>query len=373
MHVFHVKRGDLVPPGSQYHNATALVIFVLLLAACSGNSNSAGEGLNREAVSAASSTTTSTTTTTAAPTTTTTTLVPPLDLDGVPRVLRTTTGVVAPIISTAADGFLIRTPCQNLVVVTDGEPIDRVHVVIDPGHGGGETGAATSAGLAEKTVNQEVAELTEALLEEAGVEVLLTRYADIRVPLVTRADIADVLGAELLVSVHHQSSDLFPTSDEPGVEVYYQQLSEESRRFAGLLVEETRAEFAAFDITWFAGADAGAVDRPSSRTGGEFYGMLRLPETTAVLAELAYMGNPEEVALMESGELQAASAQALAQAVIRFLSTDDPGSGFVDSDVVLTTAGSGGGLGGCVDPDLGTTVDLLGDLTSALGEDQPSE
>ena len=368
MHVVQVIRAYLRTPRSPHRNVTVLAFSMLLLVGCSGDSSTAGEDVNREAVDPTTSTTITSTTTTA-PTTTTTTLVPPIEHDGVPRVLRTTTGVVAPIVGTAADGFLVRTPCQDLVVVTDGEPVDRVHVVIDPGHGGSETGAATSGGLGEKTVNQQVAEQAEVLLQEAGVDVLLTRYADIRVPLVTRAEIADALDADLLVSIHHQSSNVFPTSDEPGVEVYYQQLSEESRRFAGLLVEETRAEFAAFDITWFAGADAGAVDRPNARTGGDFYGMLRLPETTAVLAELAYMGNPEEVALMESGELQSASAQALAQAVIRFLSTNDPGSGFVDSDVVLTTAGSGGGLGGCVDPDLGATVDLAGDLASDLGED----
>ena len=316
------------------------------------------------------STSTSTSTTTQADTTSTTetTIIPVITHDDVARVLRTSTDVIAPVVGTFEGGVLIRTPCQEVAAVTDGETIDRIQVVIDPGHGGSETGAVSPDQIAEKTVNLQTALIAEQMLQDAGVEVLLTRYTDIRMPLVTRAEIADTLDADLLISIHHQASDQFPISDETGVEVYYQQLSDESRRFAGLLVEETRSEFSAFDINWFAQQDAGAVDRPNANTGGDFYGMLRRPETTAVLAEMAYMGNEEELALMRTGELQEASARAITQAALRFLTTDDPGSGFVDSDVVLTQAGSGGGLGGCIDPDLGATLDLGDELGELLGE-----
>ena len=76
----------------------------------------------------------------------------------------------------------------------------------------------------------------------------------------TRVEIAEQLGAELLVSIHHQGTDTnIPISDEPGTEVYYQQSSLESRRFAGLLVEESRRTLGEFDIEWFAGVDAGAT------------------------------------------------------------------------------------------------------------------
>ena len=124
--------------------------------------------------------------------------------------------------------------------------------MIDPGHGGFEPGAVTDDGIAEKDVNFEVALRAEELLEERGFEVLLTRYEDFRIPLVTRVEIAEQLGAELLVSIHHQGTDTnVPRSDTPGTEVYYQQASSESRRFAGLLVEESRNALGQFDIEWF--------------------------------------------------------------------------------------------------------------------------
>ncbi len=285
-----------------------------------------------------------------------------------PRVVRTTTDVVLPVLSVVRNGLLVRTPCQNTAIVQGGEVEDRVHIVLDPGHGGNETGAVSPDGIIEKDVNLEMSLQAETLLEELGFEVTLTRYTDIRVPLVTRVEVANKLEADLLISVHHQASDPFPISEEPGTEVFYPRFSEEAKRFAGLLVEESHASLGQFDIDWFAGSDAGAVYRLNARTGTDFYGMIRLPEVPAVLAEMGFLGNEAEVALMRSGEFQEAGAEAISNAVVRYFTTDDPGSGFVEPSFELTAAGAGGGLGGCVDPDLGETFDLAGSLSEALAE-----
>ncbi len=274
-----------------------------------------------------------------------------------PRAARTVTDVVLPVLDVVSEGLLVTTPCSNTAIVQGAEEIERVHVVIDPGHGGTEVGAVSPDGLTESEVNLEVSLQAEKLLEDLGFEVTLTRYTDIRVPLVTRVEIADTLEADLLVSIHHQGSDPVPTSEQPGTEVYYQQTSDESKRFAGLLVEETREEFSVFDIDWWTGSDAGAVIRPNSETGEDFYGLVRRPQTTSVLAEMAFMGNEAEVALMRSGELQTASANAISNAVVRWFTTNDPGSGFVEPSFGLRSSGGGGGLGNCQDPDLGPTVE----------------
>ena len=97
--------------------------------------------------------------------------------------------------------------------------------------------------------------------------------------------------------------------------------------------------------------------------------MVRLPETPAVLAEMAFLGNTAEVDLMRTGELQIAEAQAISGAIIRWFVTDDPGSGFVEPSFGLRSSGGGGGLSGCQDPDLGETVDIATELAEALGED----
>ena len=291
-----------------------------------------------------------------------------------PRVLRTSTDVVVPILNVAQGGYLVRTPCEALTVATTGTTEDRVHVVLDPGHGGAEPGAVTADGVAEKDVNLETALLAERYLEEAGFSVLLTRYSDIRIPLRTRVAIADKLGASLLVSIHHQGTDPnVPLSNEPGTEVYYQQTSDESKRFAGLLVEESLVELGAFEIEWFAGVDAGATYRPHADTGVDFYGMVRLPKTPAVLAEMAFLGNPAEVALLKTGELQEAEARAISQAIIRWFTTDDAGTGLHEPSFGLRSSGGGGGLDGCIDPDLGDTEEILAFSEAANSEESAGE
>lgn len=375
MHAVYVLRAYLTPRIRRRLVVVVSGIFGVLVAACAPDVEVA---MPREVVTPSSSSTTTTmqaptTTTTTAPTTTTTTVAPPLDTDDVPRVVRTTTDVVLPVLSEVENGLLVRTPCQNTAIVQGGEVEDRVHVVIDPGHGGNETGAVSPDEITEKAVNLEVALLTEARLEELGFEVTLTRYTDIRVPILTRVEIADRLEASLLISIHHQSSDPFPISDEPGTEVFYPRFSQEGKRFAGLLVEESRAELGKFDIDWFTPTDAGAVYRLNANTGGDFYGMIRRPEVTAVLAEMGFMGNEAELALMRTGEMQEAESIAISNAVVRFFNTDDPGSGFVEPSFELTAAGAGGGLSGCEDPDLGETFDLAGELAESFGQGDDSD
>ena len=348
---------------------SALLVVLAAAVACadSGVGDSVDVSSSAKEVVEPSSTTTPVPPST---TTTTTTLAPPLDTDGVPRVVRTTTDIVMPVLEVLDTGSLVRTPCQNLAVVRNASTIDRTHVVLDPGHGGIESGSVTADGLAEKDVNLDVAMIAEELLSEQGFVVTLTRYTDVRIPIVSRVEIADSLNALLLVSIHHQGTDPdVPRSDAPGTEVYYQQNSEESKRFAGLLHEESVVKLGQFDIeSWFAGPDAGATYRQNRNTGEDFYGMVRRPAAPAVLAEMSFLGNPEEVELLRSPEFLRAEAEAISDAVIRWFTTDDAGSGFVEPSFTLLSSGGGGGLGGCVDPDLGETADIPAALLEAFDE-----
>ena len=72
----------------------------------------------------------------------------------------------------------------------------------------------------------------------------------------------------------------------------------------------------------------------------------------AVISEALFISNPPEAALLARADVQQAEADALARAVARFLTTDDPGSGFVEAYPRREAAGPGGGNTGCVDPPL---------------------
>lgn len=278
-------------------------------------------------------------------------LPPPAPGDEV-RALVTGTGVVVPVLARRDRGFLVRTPCAREAVVGGGTPLFGATVVLDPGHGGVETGAVGVNGLTEAAVNLAVAELTRDLLEAAGATVVLTRTADYRVALGPRAEIANNLQPRAFLSIHHNAEADGP-APRPGTETYFQIASPESRRLAGVLYEELVATFSGFeDVPWQADSDAGAKYRPNSR-GGDYYGILRRSAgVPAVLSEALFLSNPAEAALLARPEVQQAEAEAIARAVARFLTGDDPGSGFVEPYPRTERAGPGGGTQGCVDPPL---------------------
>ena len=83
----------------------------------------------------------------------------------------------------------------------------QVTLVVDPGHGGDDTGARGPSGVLEKDVTLAVArQLKRALEGRLGVRVLLTRESDVAVPLEGRTALANNNEAELLVSVHANAS-----------------------------------------------------------------------------------------------------------------------------------------------------------------------
>jgi N-acetylmuramoyl-L-alanine amidase len=92
-------------------------------------------------------------------------------------------------------------------------------IVIDPGHGGHDTGTIGPNGLLEKDLVLDVSKRLAKLLESRlGAEVVFTRRDDTFIPLETRTSIANQEQADLFVSVHANSSH---DRDARGVETYY--------------------------------------------------------------------------------------------------------------------------------------------------------
>lgn len=92
-------------------------------------------------------------------------------------------------------------------------------IVIDPGHGGHDTGTIGPDGLEEKDLVLEVGRRLGKLLEtRLGAEVVYTRKDDTFIPLETRTAIANQARADLFVSIHANSSR---DPDARGVETYY--------------------------------------------------------------------------------------------------------------------------------------------------------
>jgi N-acetylmuramoyl-L-alanine amidase len=80
-------------------------------------------------------------------------------------------------------------------------------VVLDPGHGGRDTGAIGPAGFREKDVTLDIAHRVAPVLAAQGVQVVLTRDDDRFVSLEERTARANAFGADLFVSVHCNASE----------------------------------------------------------------------------------------------------------------------------------------------------------------------
>jgi N-acetylmuramoyl-L-alanine amidase len=92
-------------------------------------------------------------------------------------------------------------------------------IVIDPGHGGHDTGTIGPTGLEEKEVVLDVGLKLKKLLEQnTGCEVVMTRSDDTFVPLEERTAIANEKGADLFISIHANASRDMTAR---GIETYY--------------------------------------------------------------------------------------------------------------------------------------------------------
>src|SRR6185436_14908676 len=77
-------------------------------------------------------------------------------------------------------------------------------VVIDPGHGGEDTGAISAIG-SEKSYDLDIALRLKPLLEKEGINVTLTRTTDVFVPRPARVEIANGQPGAVFVSIHCNS------------------------------------------------------------------------------------------------------------------------------------------------------------------------
>jgi N-acetylmuramoyl-L-alanine amidase len=180
-------------------------------------------------------------------------------------------------------------------------------IVIDPGHGGGDPGAANRVlGLKEKNLTLDLARRLQRELEARGYRVALTRTTDRRLRSVQAADLAqraataNRLGADLFVSLHFNALPGHPGVG--GVETYTltpagQRSTAASRRTAadravhpGNRHDHWNAVLGAAVHSRLV-AGLGATDRGLKRAR---FAVLRPVDCPAVLVEAGFLSNPAE-------------------------------------------------------------------------------
>jgi N-acetylmuramoyl-L-alanine amidase len=162
-------------------------------------------------------------------------------------------------------------------------------IVIDPGHGGTETGAIGPSGIQEKELTLTLARDLEARLEQAGIRVILTRNEDASVPHDNRTAIANQNKADLFISIHLNSS---LGSGAYGTETYF--LSAEA-------TDATAARAAATENT-AAAENTDAAPEPDG-TPADPQAMEDLQLILWDLAQSHHMSESQRFAKLVQGEL----------------------------------------------------------------------
>lgn len=184
-------------------------------------------------------------------------------------------------------------------------------VVIDPGHGGKDTGSqAVRDGveiLNEKDINLDVALRLNKMLKAAGVSTYILRETDTTITLYDRPALANAANADLYVCVHNNSSD---NSSAKGTEVYYNSKASESNY--GIYSKDL-ADAVYKNMLSIVGTNGrGSKSEPA-------YAVLNKTNMPAIIIEGAFLSNTDDLKLMMTDEFRQNYALATAKAVIQIL------------------------------------------------------
>lgn len=225
-------------------------------------------------------------------------------------------------------------------------PPPPLKIVLDPGHGGSDPGAVGVDGVAEKNVVLEIAKKLAAELNGKGdFDVVLTRDADVFVPLEERTARANLENADLFVSVHANASG---SEKQSGTETYYLNNtkdratlrlakmenglrsvvgSESADRDASIILSSLIQNYKVAESVTLAEhvqtalvtalRDAGAAPRDLGVKRGPFY-VLVGAGMPCVLVEVSFLTHSREGRQLAEDWYQAAVARGLLRGILRF-------------------------------------------------------
>jgi N-acetylmuramoyl-L-alanine amidase len=216
-------------------------------------------------------------------------------------------------------------------------------IVIDPGHGGIDSGTVGVDGTMEKNVVLAEGLKLRKALQQAGYTVFMTRETDIFIPLPERVNISRAHGADLFISLHADSN---PDASVNGASIYTLSASGSDREAAALARKENQSDIiAGVDLSGenspvasilVALAQRDTMNRSSRfaemvvsdlsratdilprephRSAG--FAVLKAPDVPAVLIELGYLSNSHDDGQMVTERWRDAVASAIASAVDR--------------------------------------------------------
>jgi len=201
-------------------------------------------------------------------------------------------------------GFLNNSYAQKVVIQKK-----NLIVIIDPGHGGNDSGAVTKSGTKEKDIVLDIASkmvvLNEKLFENPLI-LFLTRNTDTLISLGHRTQLAKKLKADIFISIHCNQAINRTAS---GTEVFIHPKSE---------VQAEESAYLGFTI------QKGLADVLGIKNRGVKYGNFQVlrdnnNSKAAILLELGFLSQTDEAIYLSQEESQNAIALVILQSIIKTL------------------------------------------------------
>jgi N-acetylmuramoyl-L-alanine amidase len=255
---------------------------------------------------------------------------------------------------------LVRAPAVSTAAAPATATPPRPVIVLDPGHGGADSGARGLHGVQEKSlVFDFCAELKRQLDVTKRYTVVMTRDGDQYVGLDDRVDIARTANASLFISVHADTlsedesvsgSTVYTVADRASDAEAARIAARENAAGGGSRQENPDVADILFDLkrretrTYAHIFSRGLVDtlRGTAKLNhnperSASFVVLKAPGFPSVLVELGYLSNPQDVQSLLSPEWRAKAAAAMVKAIDAFFGSPD-GVPSAESGVASTAA-----------------------------------
>lgn len=195
--------------------------------------------------------------------------------------------------------------------------IEKIKILIDPGHGGVDQGASGDMKIGEAPINLAISKKLMSFLEGSGFEVEMTRYDDSGLytelsgtirdkkneDLKNRVELINNSNADLVISIHLNS---FPQKQYYGAHVFYQKSNEATTKLAADIIQESMKNI----------LDKSNARVPQIKKGIKIMDDTKVP---VILIECGFLSNNNEERKLISDNYQEKTAWAIYTGLLKYL------------------------------------------------------
>lgn len=220
----------------------------------------------------------------------------------------------------------------------------KIIVVIDPGHGGEDSGAIGNSGLKEKNVVLSIARLVKKKLTSHGYKIYMTRNEDIFIPLMVRVAKSRKLQGDVFISIHADAfinpaargSGVFVLSDKGATSSAAKYLAN-TQNDADLIGGVKKVGNYSIDNTLFDLTQTATINNSlqlgkivlyelekinklhKNYVDQAAFAVLKAPDIPSILIETAFISNPTEERLLGTNKFREKIAIAISNGLISYI------------------------------------------------------